>query len=400
MAAQVTGDLLCLILDLNPLAWSGSSNLTLDSALDQILVFANSHLALRHENQIALFAATNSSARQLYSSQLPPQPEEEDPFETEQSRAEKRRRERDSNIYQSFRVVDENVVKGVKKLIKDLPPAESESDSPPRKGVNLVGALSMALCHINRLSLSSSSSATVATSTASTSNASGSSGESSNVRVQPRILILSVTPDEPAQYVPIMNCIFTAQKTGISIDCLKILGKSDSTFLQQATHLTSGVYYKLPSSGETRSGLLQYLLVNFLSGPLGSKHLNRAKQDQVDLRAACFCHRKIVDLGYVCSVCLSIFCSPLPVCTTCRTKFPMSTLKRLGFGSRPRPTNGAGSNGPPKKRKAPPPGGAAGRGTASPAPQPQRASNGGGDTVDSAATTSGTIASGGGAAGP
>lgn len=84
MAAQVTGDLLCLIvcgslatrsvttslihllrldqLDLNPLAWSGSANLTLDSALDQILVFANSHLALRHENQIALFAATNSSA--------------------------------------------------------------------------------------------------------------------------------------------------------------------------------------------------------------------------------------------------------------------------------------------------------------------------------------------------
>ncbi|GAA5960888.1 hypothetical protein JCM3765_007525 [Sporobolomyces pararoseus] len=398
MAAQVTGDLLCLILDLNPLAWSASSTLTLDNALDQILVFANSHLALRHENQIALFAATNTSARQLYSSQLPPQPQEEDPFESQDTREEKRRKERDSNIYQSFRVVDENVVKGIKKLVKDLPSAESESEEPVRKGVNLVGALSMALCHINRLSLSSSSSATVATS-ASSANASGSSGESSNVRVQPRILILSVTPDEPAQYVPIMNCIFTAQKTGISIDCLKILGKSDSTFLQQATHLTSGIYYKLPSSGEIRSGLLQYLLVNFLSGPLGSKHLNRAKQDQVDLRAACFCHRKIVDLGYVCSVCLSIFCSPLPVCTTCRTKFPMSTLKRLGFGSRPRPTNGASGSGPPKKRKGPPPGGAAGRGTASPAPQAQRTWNGASGSVNSSVLTSDANLPGAGAAG-
>ncbi|GAA5915591.1 TFIIH/NER complex subunit TFB4 [Sporobolomyces salmoneus] len=351
MATQVTGDLLCLILDLNTLAWSGSTHLTLDNALDQILVFANSHLALRHENQIALFAATNRTARQLYSSQLPPQPEAEDPFETEESRERKRTEERESNVYQSFRVVDENVVKGVKALVKELPAVDAETEESPRTGVNLVGALSMALCPI--------------ASSSSTSNGTKSSSENSNVRVQPRILILSVTPDEPSQYVPIMNCIFTAQKTGISIDCLKILGKSDSTFLQQATHLTSGVYYKLPSNGQTRSGLLQYLLVNFLSGPLASKHLNRAKQDQVDLRAACFCHRKIVDLGFVCSVCLSIFCSPLPVCTTCRTKFPMSTLKRLGFGARPKPTNGAG---PPKKRKGAPAGGVSGRETASPAP--------------------------------
>lgn len=28
-------------------------------------------------------------------------------------------------------------------------------------------------------------------------------------------------------------------------------------------------------------------------------------QDRVDFRAACFCHKKIIDVGYVCSVCLS-----------------------------------------------------------------------------------------------
>lgn len=28
-------------------------------------------------------------------------------------------------------------------------------------------------------------------------------------------------------------------------------------------------------------------------------------QDRIDFRAACFCHKRIVDIGFVCSVCLS-----------------------------------------------------------------------------------------------
>lgn len=89
-------------------------------------------------------------------------------------------------------------------------------------------------------------------------------------------------------------------------------------------------------------------------------------QDRVDFRAACFCHKKIVDIGFVCSVCLSselsylsrgvvksfrllmitqFFASLSPSAqlagklvsgigaysfyTHCRTKFPMKTLQRL-----------------------------------------------------------------------
>jgi transcription initiation factor TFIIH subunit 3 len=109
-------------------------------------------------------------------------------------------------------------------------------------------------------------------------------------------------------------------------------------------------------------------------------------QDRIDFRAACFCHKDIIDIGFVCSVCLSsqsvsqllacissrptpyaaVFCKPVPVCTTCRwvkifpimvqpltfvrsklsTKFPMKTLQRLN-ASRPPPSlapvNGSGS---------------------------------------------------------
>lgn len=39
----------------------------------------------------------------------------------------------------------------------------------------------------------------------------------------------------------------------------------------------------------------------------------------VDYRAACFCHRKLVEIGYVCSVCLSIFCQFNPICSTCKS---------------------------------------------------------------------------------
>ena len=102
------------------------------------------------------------------------------------------------------------------------------------------------------------------------------------------------------------------------IDVCKIYGPN-AVFLQQACHLTSGSYYKLAK----RSGLLQYLIVchtvhhslnytdycmtkmAFLPGPTARKYLIAPTQEEVDLRAACFCHRKVVDIGYVCSVCLS-----------------------------------------------------------------------------------------------
>ncbi|GAA5891708.1 hypothetical protein JCM8208_007377 [Rhodotorula glutinis] len=352
MAAQgVTGDLLCLIIDLNPAAWaqsaqpgpSSTDSLSLEQALDHALVFCNAHLALRHENQLAVFAAAPGLSRQLFSSHLSPT--------TASTSAPS-----DSNIYQQFRIVDERVTQGVKDLMRELP-----DDPPP--GANLVGALSMALCHINRLN---------ATDTFSSSAASR--------KARPRIVVLSVTQDSSAQYVPIMNCIFTAQKNNIEIDVCKVFGP-DAVFLQQACHLTSGAYYKL----ERRAALLQYLLVGFLPGATAHKNLMQPRQEHVDLRAACFCHRRIVDIGYVCSVCLSIFCSPLPVCSTCRTKFPMSTLKRLGFGAAP--GAGAGGLARPKKRKVPP--GGAGGARASPAPAPGAGGAAGGGASASASPARG-----------
>lgn len=47
---------LSVVLDLSPAQWHNSP-LTLDSFLAQLLVFLNAHIALKHDNSLAVFAA-------------------------------------------------------------------------------------------------------------------------------------------------------------------------------------------------------------------------------------------------------------------------------------------------------------------------------------------------------
>ncbi|SGZ31511.1 BQ5605_C043g12064 [Microbotryum silenes-dioicae] len=343
------GYLLCVILDLNPLAWSLSSvadpqthdQLSLEQALDQVLIFANAHLALRHENQIAVFGAGYSMSKLLYSSSLAP---------SAAPSVEPLSSARDANTYQQFRIVNKGTTNGVRNMM-----AEQSDDNVGKADVDMVGALAMVLCRalfsalLPRFAYSYGGAELPQFSSVLTdvNRLNSASTLTPNLnKPRPRILVLSVTDDASTQYVSTMNCIFTAQKNSIPIDVCKIFGRN-AIFLQQACHLTGGSYFKIAQ----RRGLLQYLIMTFLPGPSARKHLNQPTQDQVDLRAACFCHRKIVDVGYVCSVCLSIFCAPVPVCATCRTKFPMATLKRFGFGARPA---NSGAIARSKKRKAPP----------------------------------------------
>lgn len=49
--------------------------------------------------------------------------------------------------------------------------------------------------------------------------------------------------------------------------------------------------------------------MSFLSPPSIRQVLAVPTQDKIDFRAACFCHKHIVDIGFVCSVCLSSPCT-------------------------------------------------------------------------------------------
>ncbi|RUS26970.1 TFIIH subunit Tfb4/p34 [Jimgerdemannia flammicorona] len=293
-------NLLVIIVDTNPFVWSAAP-LPLNDALCQILLFINAHLSLKHDNKLAVIASHVGVSKFLY----PITDDSEIKSIAKESRGTK-----DANVYPNFKIVNDQVTAGLKKLFKDVDTPQAYQDKaryetdrkgsshnfPLSAGTSMIsGSLSMALCYINRITKSDDLG-----------------------RIKPRILAISVSPDSAFQYIPIMNCIFSAQKSSIPVDVCKVFGE-DTVFLQQAAHITSGIYLKV----EDPQSLLQYLMFTFLPDRYSRNYLCLPGQDQVDFRAACFCHKRIIDIGYVCSVCLSIFCDFSPVCSTCKTKFPI-----------------------------------------------------------------------------
>ena len=137
----------------------------------------------------------------------------------------------------------------------------------------------------------------------------------------PRIIVFSVSPDLSEQYIAVMNCIFSAQKLKILIDAC-VLFEQDSSLLQQAAYITGGVYLRPRAQ---KQALIQYLLSAFLPDAETRQYIKVPLLKSVDFRASCFCHKRSENIAYVCSVCLSIFCTFLPVCPTCSVRFPFQT---------------------------------------------------------------------------
>ena len=142
-------------------------------------------------------------------------------------------------------------------------------------------------------------------------------------QVNYRLLVIKGSDDSSNQYMNFMNMIFSAEKLNVLIDSCSLV--EDSSLLQQASNLTNGFYFKVAKL----NGLLNYLLWLFLPENETRKKLVYPPKTQVDFRAACFCHRKLIDVGYVCSVCLSVFCSFTPICSTCNCNFQVFLLVKL-----------------------------------------------------------------------
>ncbi|KAI8802445.1 TFIIH subunit Tfb4/p34 [Cladochytrium replicatum] len=291
-------NLLVVVLDLNETQWSraesdSTSPLSLTKCIEHLLVFINAHLSLSHDNRIAFIAAQPKSTSFLYP--LPP------------DHPKLAFGKKPANVYQQFRETDGIIVEKLRELMN--------TDKGSADGTTMIaGAWSLALTYINRIRR-----------------------EDETRTTQARVLTISVSPDAADQYIPIMNCIFSAQKSvphfeqrsgerlntfiqGIKLDVCKVYGP-ESVFMPQAAHITGGVFLEITHRDE----LLQHLLYAFLAEPSIRTTLSLPGKDEVDFRAACFCHKKIVEVGFVCSVCLSIFCSYVPVCTTCRTKFSLAS---------------------------------------------------------------------------
>ncbi|RKF81105.1 General transcription and DNA repair factor IIH subunit tfb4 [Golovinomyces cichoracearum] len=292
--------LLVIVLDTNPQAWAFlSTSLSLTNAVKNILIFINAHLAINNANQVAVVASHCHHPVWLY-----PRP----PSESEDTKIKNAPPPNldTTKKFRPFAEVESSILTSLRKLINNT----AEEDISSTNTTQMAGALTLALSFINKASINF-----YGTLSEVESGLAAADTTEKPMCLQSRILVVSVSGDLAHQYIPIMNITFAAQRLKVPIDICKLAG--DTVFLQQASDATKGIYMHLRSP----QGFLQYLMMAFLPDLASRKHLVVPTQETIDFRAACFCHRKVVDIGFVCSVCLSIFCSPPEgaVCLICST---------------------------------------------------------------------------------
>jgi transcription initiation factor TFIIH subunit 3 len=343
---------LTIIIDTNPRAWSVLANaLPISRAVASILVFVNAHLAFNNANQVAIIASHTNRAVWLYPSPpKPPPPPSEDVEMTDVPGSSKNgaTQATSANKFPQFAAIESSLLNSLRSLVGSTEPSDLSTTT-----TLLSGALTLALTHINKTALSYSATKASFESSNPLSDTGGTkriivpqlSGPIAGLHA--RILVISVSDSAPEQYIPTMNAVFAASHAGIPIDTLSLHGENAS-FLQQAAFITRGAFVRAVDNPQ---GLLTYLMFGFGStrgagkDPVSGQGKGRDKitrqgkgqdmaagdmlvapaADSVDFRAACFCHRKVIDMGFVCSICLSIFCE-VPdggECLTCGTKLAL-----------------------------------------------------------------------------
>ncbi|EMC91652.1 hypothetical protein BAUCODRAFT_300256 [Baudoinia panamericana UAMH 10762] len=332
--------LLTIIIDTNPHAWALlDDTLPLTKAVASLLVFINAHLAINYTNQVAVIASHSERAEWLYPTDVHPDNVQSNgalangrDYEDLMDRGGPVQPPDDANKYRPFAQLEHTLMYNLRKMMNTTT-TDAINSSP---ATMLAGALTRALAYISKQT------ASLPTATSSTqfnySDPSAMAGgnelttdptKSANaLGLSSRILIVSVSGDLADRYIEIMNCIFACQRMSVPIDVLKLAG--DPVFLQQAADTTGGIYMSL-STSTARAGLLQYLMFAYLMDQTARNHLIAPGEGEgVDFRAACFCHKRVVDIGFVCSICLSIFCEPLPdgTCLLCGSHLSMTNYGR------------------------------------------------------------------------
>lgn len=122
-----------------------------------------------------------------------------------------------------------------------------------------------------------------------------------------RVIVYSFSEEMPSEYLKYVKCMFVAQKSGCRIDAVSA---RRNVALRMCCGGTGGVY-------------LSGCSIREMLGLLGHTVMRRDV-----FMAACYCCSKRVSIGYVCPVCLSIYCKFLPVCRQCKTKFSFAHALR------------------------------------------------------------------------
>ncbi|XP_041423374.1 general transcription factor IIH subunit 3 isoform X4 [Xenopus laevis] len=265
MASDDEVNLLVIVVDVNPIWWGqqalNHSEVTLPKCIDAVMVMGNSHLFMGRNNKLAVIASHIQESRLLF----PGKRWKCGDLCAEASILESNASGSKDGKYELLTAANEMIAEDIKELMTKTGQIHGQKTETV-----LAGSLAKALCYINKIAK-----------------------DTKGQEVKSRILSILIDA-----------CVLD----------------TDSGLLQQACDITGGIYLKIPHA----NSLLQYLLWVFLPDPDQRSHLNLLPPIHVDYRAACFCHRNLIEIGYVCSVCLSIFCNFSPICTTCETAFKIS----------------------------------------------------------------------------
>lgn len=102
-----------------------------------------------------------------------------------------------------------------------------------------------------------------------------------------------------------VKCVFTARKLDIHVDCIV----SKDGFVSQISDILKRSAFCI-STGES---LFEYLL-GILSVDFG--RISRKTSQRF-----CICHGQEIKTGYLCPICLGLYCKFVPLCRSCKTRF-------------------------------------------------------------------------------
>ncbi|KAK3854287.1 hypothetical protein Pcinc_012639 [Petrolisthes cinctipes] len=270
------GCLLVMVIDIHPQLAEAEQHA--HTYLDACISFANIHLASNVRNTLAVIAANHQDTRFLY----PSTTEEQD------------KRQKDGRL-ELLGLVDDSIERELRSMVVGKHQGEQTESL-------ISGAIGRGLLYIKRQETE----------------------DILSKRVHARILVVKISSDTGGQYLNYINNYLSAQKIGTAIDVCLV--GSDCGLLQQGADITGGCYHCIHEITE----LLQTLIMMYQADVATRKKLNTPAPEAVDYRAACFCHRSLVDMGNVCSNCLSVYCKAVPLCTTCNVIFQTDRPMKIG----------------------------------------------------------------------
>lgn len=192
-----------MIIDLNPDSWTATSAANgpdIQEVAEERLTFLRAFSLLHSENTVSFIAAHPSTSKMIYSPQI---------------RARKLQAAGKSSTTLEMDTIDFDL----HKLIVEFSTEVTENQTNTSQGMpsTLSSALAIAACNCNKYTPSKV-------------------GSSTSRKMVSRVLVITVSSDYSGQYVSLMNCFFSFEKSGILLDSLIL---SESVIMQSHRHFVT-----------------------------------------------------------------------------------------------------------------------------------------------------------------